>query len=72
MSVYRNNRHICDRVPFTYCKITSYKSTINIMNWNYTVSADIVKVVFPDLNIATIVVIIVSLTIKSFSLIFHR
>ena len=72
MSVYRNNRHISDRVSFTYCKITSYKSAINIMNWNYTVPADIIKVVFPNLNITTIVVIIVNLTIKSFSLIFHQ
>ena len=47
----RNNCHVSDRFPYTYYKITTNKSAINIVNWNYTVSTSIVKIRFPKFNI---------------------
>lgn len=53
VSVYWNNRHIFDRVPFAYRKITSYKSGINVMKRYNTDPISIVKIIFPQFNIAT-------------------
>src|SRR5256884_7407279 len=49
----------------TYYKFTRYKSAINVMNRNNTISISFVTLVFPKLNIASFIIIIIGFAVKS-------
>src|SRR6184192_2454418 len=49
----------------TYYKFTRYKSAINVMNRNNTISISFVTLVLLKLNIASFIIIIIDFAIKS-------
>ncbi len=69
MSINQNNCHIFG-ITFTILnfKLTSYKLSINIMNWYYAIFTNVIKIISPKFNI-TAIIIIVNSTIKSFLII---
>src|SRR5271154_7419299 len=61
-SFYRNNSHIHNWVSFTYLITARYKSTKYIMNWDNTVSTNIIKI----LGLYFHITVIVNLKVKSY------
>src|SRR5271154_2583311 len=61
-SSYRNNSHIHNWVSFIYFITARYKSTKYVMNWNNTVSTNIIKIFKPYFHI----IVIVNLKVKSY------
>src|SRR2546422_11388348 len=57
--------HVCLWCMSTYYKFTRYKSAINVMNRNNTISISFVTIVLPKLNIASFIIIIIGFTVKS-------
>jgi hypothetical protein len=53
----KNNCHVSNGFSYSYFKITTNKSAINIVNWNYAVSTNIIKIGFPEFNITTAIII---------------
>jgi hypothetical protein len=67
MFINRNDCHVFCGFPNSYYKIAANKSAINIVNWNYTIPTNIVKIRFPELNI-TAAIILSNSAIKSYLL----
>jgi hypothetical protein len=53
----RNNCHVSSGFSYSYFKIITNKSAINIVNWNYAVFTNIIKIEFLKFNITTVIVI---------------
>src|SRR2546421_5935953 len=49
----------------TYYKFTRYKSAINVMNRNNTISISFMTLVLPKLNIVFFIIIIIGFAVKS-------
>ena len=65
MSINQRYCHVCLWCTSTYYKFTRYKSAINIMNRNNTISISFVTLVLPKLNIASFIIIIIGFAVKS-------
>src|SRR6185437_28655 len=64
LSINRRYCHVCLWCTSTYYKFTRYKSAINVMNRNNTISISFVILVLPKLNIASIIIIIIGFAVK--------